>query len=71
MKNDPGYFWNHCIEARIPMTHQLMDHLYEECPGLLLEPLHQCGTDVFTGSKSMALQSFLKWFNMVKLDSLT
>jgi hypothetical protein len=54
-------------EAGIPMT----GHLHEECPGLLLEPPHHCGTDVFTESKSMALQSFLMGLNMVRLDSLT
>jgi hypothetical protein len=27
-------------EAHIPLTHQLMDPLCKELPGLLLEPLH-------------------------------
>lgn len=35
------------VEADIPLAHQLMDPLWKELPGLLLELLHNCSHDVF------------------------
>jgi hypothetical protein len=43
------------LETGIPLTYQLMDPLYKELSGLLLEPLHHLSLDVFIRPKTMAL----------------
>jgi hypothetical protein len=44
----------------IPLTHQPMDPLCKELPGLLLEPLHHYyGLYIFVQPESMALYHFL------------
>jgi hypothetical protein len=35
------------IVVGIPLMHQPMDPFCKELPGLLLQPLHLCGLDVF------------------------
>jgi hypothetical protein len=35
------------VEVSMPLMHQLMDSFSKEFSGLLQEPLHHCGRDVF------------------------
>jgi hypothetical protein len=49
----------HGGEASIPLTYPPMNPLHKDLPGLLVEPLHHHGLDVFLQSESTTLQHFL------------
>lgn len=46
-------------EASIPLMHELMDCPWKELPGVLLEPVHRFGNDVFVWLESLSL--YLSW----------
>lgn len=46
-------------EAAIPLAYQLMDSLHKDLPGLLLQPLHHHGLDIFFQPEPTALSTFL------------
>jgi hypothetical protein len=48
------------VETGIPLTHQPVDALRKELPGLLLETLHHSGLDVFFRPESTDLSVFLR-----------
>jgi hypothetical protein len=57
------------VLAGNPLMHQLMDPIYTELPGLLLEPLHQCDLESLSNASLWSFSAFFKraekWSHMV------